>query len=56
MAEAFLIIFVLVCLVLGVFAWAKDYADSRRPYEVDRVAERKRKLDRNGFKSRMGAR
>jgi hypothetical protein len=56
MAEAFLIIFVVTCLVIGVFAWAKDYADSRRPYEVDPVAERKRKLDSNGKRTRMGAR
>jgi hypothetical protein len=56
MAEAFIVIFVVTCLVLGVYAWAKDYADSRRPYRDEWLSERKRRIARNAFKSRMGAR
>jgi uncharacterized protein involved in cysteine biosynthesis len=32
------------------------WVDSLRPREIDWVARRKRKISRNGFKSRMGAR
>jgi hypothetical protein len=33
-----------------------QWVDSLRPREIDLVAQRKRKISRNGFKSRMGAR
>jgi hypothetical protein len=33
-----------------------QWVDRSRPRETDWVARRKRKIDRNGFKSRMGAR
>jgi hypothetical protein len=33
-----------------------QWVDRSRPREIDWVAQRKRKINRNGFKSRMGAR
>jgi hypothetical protein len=49
------LVFSLSLVVIGVCGWiiaAIDDSNPRRDY----VAERKRRIDHNGFKSRMGAR
>lgn len=52
----------LVSLVVGLalgryFRWVDSQRPRRNRFEqADRVAERKRRLERNGFKSRIGAR
>ena len=53
MDELAFICFLLAVVVCAAFAFCKDYADKHRH---DWVAERKRKITRNAFKSRAGIR
>jgi hypothetical protein len=54
----------LICVLMAVAAiWTYiglsklvQWVDRSRPREIDWVAQRKRRIARNGFKSRMGAR
>jgi len=55
MAEAALVIFIAVSLALWALSELIAYVDRNRPRR-DYVAERKRAITRNGFKSRMGVR
>jgi hypothetical protein len=53
MAEAALVIFIAVSLVLWALSELIAYVDRNRPRR-DYVAERKRTITRNAFKSRIG--
>jgi hypothetical protein len=55
-----LLIFILIA-VAGIWTFVGlrklvQWVDSLRPREIDYVAQRKRRITHNGFKSRMGAR
>jgi hypothetical protein len=48
--------FMLAVIFVGMLLVARFSKGHKRPFQTDRVAERHRKIARNGFKSRMGAR